>query len=84
MNTKLTLKLDKAVIDRAKIYAQRTNQSLSALVQNYFNFIAIEYGIEESDISPLIRELSGIIELDTNFNEKDEYHEHIMEKYSSC
>ena len=82
MNTKLTLKLDKHVINRAKSYAQKTNQSLSSLVQNYFNLIAEKYDLKESDISPIVKEMSGIIELDKNFNHKDEYHKHILEKYS--
>lgn len=82
MNTKLTLKLDKNAIERAKYYAQKTNQSLSSLVQNYFNFISEKYEINENDISPVVQELSGIIELDNNFAHKKEYQNHIMEKYS--
>ena len=39
MNTKLTLKLNKRSIDRAKKYARKNKQSLSALVENYFNLI---------------------------------------------
>ncbi len=82
MNTKLTLKLDKNAIERAEYYAHKTNQSLSSLVQNYFNFISEKYEINEHDISPIVQELSGIIELDNNFNHKKQYHDHIMEKYS--
>ncbi len=82
MNTKLTLNIDKTVIDRAKEYAQKTNQSLSSLVQGYFKAIAEKHDYNEDDISPLVQEISGIIKLDDNFNLKDEYHKYIMEKYS--
>jgi hypothetical protein len=77
MNTKLTLELDKQTIERAKQYAQTTNQSLSSLVQNYFNFISEKHEINENDLSPIVQELSGIIELDNNFNHKKEYQNHI-------
>ena len=82
MNVKLTLKMDKDSIDRAKYYAQKTNQSLSSLVQNYFNLISEKNEIKKTELSPIVKELSGIIELNNNFNHKDEYHNHIMEKYS--
>ena len=77
MNAKLTLKLDKNAIERAKNFAQQTNQSLSSLVQNYFNLISEKYEIKENDISPIVQEISGIIELDNNFNHRDEYYKHI-------
>jgi hypothetical protein len=82
MNVKLTLKMDEDTIERAKSYAQKTNQSLSSLVQNFFNLISEKYEIKESELPPIVQELSGIIELDDNFNYKEEYHKHIMEKYS--
>jgi len=82
MNAKLILKMDKDSIERAKNYAQKTNQSLSALVQKFFNFISAKYNIDENELSPIVQELSGIIELDNNLNHKEEYQKHIMEKYS--
>ena len=36
MNTKLTLSLEKEVIEKAKIYAKGTGRSLSEMVENYF------------------------------------------------
>ena len=35
MATKLTLSLDKEIIERAKVYAREHNVSLSYLVENY-------------------------------------------------
>lgn len=37
MNTKLTLTIEKEVIATAKAYAKEKGQSLSDLVENYFN-----------------------------------------------
>ena len=39
MDTKLTLKLDKNVIEKAKIYAAEQKISLSWIVENYLNSI---------------------------------------------
>ena len=82
MNAKLTLKLNKNVIDRAKFYAQNTNQSLSSLVENYFNFISEKTDINEHEISEIVQELSGIITLEDKFSLKTEYRNHLFEKYS--
>lgn len=37
MNTKLTLNLDKEIINEAKIYAKSHRVSLSKLIENYLN-----------------------------------------------
>ena len=82
MNAKLTLKLDKKAIERAKRYAKKSNQSLSSLVQNYFNVLSEKYEVDENEFSKIVQDLSGIIELDEPFDHKKEYRDHIMEKYS--
>ena len=82
MNTKLTLKLNKKAIDRAKKYAQRNNQSLSVMVEKYFNLISDKECITEIEISPNVLELSGIIKLPEHINMKEVYRNHIEAKYS--
>jgi hypothetical protein len=81
MNTKLTLKLNRRSIERAKRYAKKNRKSLSALVENYFNLIAEKESADEIEISPNILEISGIIKLPKNVNAKDEYKKHLEEKY---
>jgi len=81
MNTKLTLKLNKKAIEQAKRYAKRRNQSLSGLVENYFKLIAEAESEESIEISPNVQDLVGIIELSDNFNLKEEYGNHLEEKY---
>jgi len=82
MNTKLTLKLNKKAIDRAKKYAQKNKQSLSIMVEKYFNLISDKESITEIEISPNVRELSGIIKLSKNISLKEAYRNHIEAKYS--
>ena len=82
MNVKLTLNLNRDIIERAKQYARNKNQSLSSLVQNYFIFLAEPNQLDEIEISPNVKELSGIIQLDQDFDLKKEYGSYILEKYS--
>ncbi len=83
MNTKLTLNIEKDVIEIAKKYAQERRQSLSSIVQNYFKHLTGNRKIQDGlDISPIVKNLSGIINLNDNYNDKDDYHKHITEKYS--
>lgn len=81
MNTKLTLKLDKRAIECAKKYARKNKQSLSVLVENYFNLITGKENISEIEISPNVLELSGIIKLPEDINLKEEYGKHLEAKY---
>lgn len=82
MDTKLTLKLNKKAIEQAKRYAKRRNQSLSGLVENYFKQITQTESQESIEISPNVQDLVGIIELSGDFNLREEYGNHLEEKYS--
>jgi len=76
MNTKLTLSLEKEVIEKAKIYAKETGTSLSELVESYFKNLT-KKSKKNKDIHPKVRKLIGRITLPENFNEnktKDEYY----------
>ena len=79
MNTKLTLSLDKKVIDEAKDYAKRIDVSLSKLVENYLHSLTYEVK-RNSSVSPLVESLTGIIPQD--YNEKEDYRSYIDKKYS--
>ncbi|MBT8387367.1 MAG: hypothetical protein KJO12_08130 [Ignavibacteria bacterium] len=81
MNTKLTLKMNKRAIERAKKYAQKNKQSLSKMVENYFNTVTEKDSINDLEISPNVLELAGIIKLSDNFNLKQMYGRHLEDKY---
>ncbi|MFO7525009.1 MAG: DUF6364 family protein [Ignavibacteriaceae bacterium] len=82
MNTKLTLKLNKKSIERAKKYARKNKKSLSLMVENYFNMVSEKNEITDIEISPNVLELSGVINLKKQINIKEEYQKHIENKYS--
>lgn len=78
METKLTLKLDKTVIESVKRYAMTNNRSLSRLVEDYFRNLLSE-NEPQRQYSPLVEELSGVI------SEKDlenlDYVHYLEQKY---
>jgi len=80
MNKKLTLSLDKDVIERAKIYAKKNNISLSKLIENYLQAIS-ENSTKNIEITPLVKSLSGVIVLPNDVNIRDEYTNHLIKKY---
>ncbi len=83
MNTKLTLHVDKDIIEQAKRYAQDKQQSLSALVEDYFRYLfrREEHSPVSPGISPTVQELSGIIHLDATGDVREDYTDHLLEKY---
>lgn len=80
MDKKLTLSLNKSVIENAKIYAKSNNISLSKLIESYLSSLTRKTK-KKSEITPLVKSLSGIIELPTDFDEKEAYSEYLLEKY---
>jgi hypothetical protein len=80
MDTKLTIKLKKRIIEQAKKYANDRETSLSRLIENYLAAITSE-STEKEEISPLVKSISGAIRLAGDFNHKQKYHKHITEKY---
>lgn len=79
MNTKLTLNLDKDIINEAKTYAKKHQVSLSKLIENYLNSLTRESKIKSS-VSPLVESLTGIIPND--YDERNDYRNYINKKYS--
>ncbi len=79
MNTKLTLNLDKKVIEEAKTYAKNNQVSLSKLIENYLNSLT-KQSEKAAAISPLVESLTGIIPND--YDEKADYRGYIDKKYA--
>ncbi len=82
MPTKLTLSLNDRIIASAKAYAKKNRTSLSALVENYFRFLTEKKTKATKPVSPLVRELSGIIKLPENFDPEKEYTDYLTRKHS--
>ena len=70
MDTKLTLVADKEIIEKAKQYAKSQKLSLSRLVESYLSSL-VSTKSEESEISPLVKSLSGVINLNNDFDIKE-------------
>jgi len=82
MDKKLTLSLNQKIIEKAKYYAKANKTSLSKLIENYLNSLTLkteEY--DESDATPLVDSLCGIIELPENFDYKKERAKYLYDKY---
>lgn len=73
MQTKLTLSIEKEVIQTAKRYAQSRLESISSLVEAYFRALTSEDSEKSDEIPPITRELAGTLEgvqIDTWKNER--------------
>lgn len=82
MDSKLTLKFDKEVIEKAKEYAKMHGISLSKAVENYFHFLVKEGASQYRTVSPVVKELSGVITLEQEYDRKGDYGRYLTEKYS--
>ena len=85
MDAKLTLKLDKNVIEKAKIYAAAHQHSLSLLVENYLKAITDEEKSKKSneyEISFFVKSLTiGKGETPNDFDYKSSRREYLSEKH---
>ena len=82
MNTKLTLTIEKDIIEEAKLYAKDKGQSLSDIVENYFKLLTKDKRkIKPNQLSPRISRLRGIIKVDKDFDYKKVLAEELSKKY---
>ena len=79
MDSKLTLKLNQGVIERAKVYAAEKKVSLSRLVESYLQSITSEKqtGFE---ISPFVRSMMTKTDIPADYDYKEDYYNYLAEK----
>jgi len=81
MESKLTLKLDGRAIRRAKRYARSNQDSLSRLVEKFFNSLTQnELDIDEK-LPPIIKSLAGILKNKDKIGFQGEYADYLERKY---
>ena len=80
MTTKLTLTIEKSVIEKAKKYAKGTQRSLSEMVQKYLETL-VESPKEESELSPKIKRLAGSLKMAEDFDYDKALDHYDREKY---
>ncbi|MBN2423666.1 MAG: hypothetical protein JXR46_10260 [Calditrichaceae bacterium] len=84
MDTKLTLKLDKFIIDKAKEYASSHKRSLSRLIEAYLKSLVNSDSPnknEEFEISPFVKSLSTGVKIPADLDHKKIYRDYLSEKY---
>ncbi|QPH41202.1 DUF6364 family protein [Pedobacter endophyticus] len=84
MKTKLTLTMDETVIEQAKAYAKEQGRSLSAIFENYVKAVSRSERdkLTTEEFSPIVKRLTGSLNLPKNFDYKNAVSEAINEKYS--
>ena len=84
MDTKLTIKLDKYVIEKAKDYASSHKKSLSRLIESYLQSLVIQDNSNDENeikISPFIKSISSGVNIPADLDYKKEYTDYLIEKY---
>lgn len=79
MTTKLTLTVEKSIIERAKVYAKKTDRSLSVLIEKYLETLTQESN--NIKVSPKLKKLVGAVKLPKNFDEEKELREYFESKH---
>jgi len=81
MDSKLTLKLNENVIERAKQYASSKKVSLSRLIESYLDHLTRDDN-EEFEISPFVRSISTGKSISTDDKQaKEDYIDFLDQKY---
>jgi hypothetical protein len=80
MTTKLTLTVEKGVIERAKRYAAQSGRSLSQIIEGYLEKLTHEKDGDEH-ISPKLKKLVGAVKLPADFDEKKELRKYLEKKH---
>ena len=84
MDAKLTLKLDKLVIEKAKEYASSHSKSLSRMIESYLKSLIDRESPEQKDdieISPFIKSMQTGVKLPADYDYKRAYGDYLAEKY---
>lgn len=81
MTTKLTLTVEKEVIESAKVFARNKGRSLSDLIENYLKAL-VQKENKEEDFSPKVKELLGSVKLPEDYDYKRDLQDQLHQKYS--
>ena len=82
MDKKLTLSLNHQVIEKAKHYAKQHRTSLSRMIEAYFESLTShQKDPSETDTTPLVESLCGVIQLPEDFDYKEARAKHLNDKH---
>jgi Family of unknown function (DUF6364) len=80
MNAKLTLSLDRDIIEQAKEFSRSHHKSLSKLIEGYLRQVT-HSGDEAKQVTPLVAKLSGVIDVRKLGDHKSDYTDYLADKY---
>ncbi len=80
MTTKLTLTIEKDIIESAKAYAKNTGRSLSELIEEYLGFITNRQ-YDDKELSPRLKKIIGVVKLPKDFDEEKELRSYLEKKH---
>jgi hypothetical protein len=78
METKLTVRVSRRILENAKRYAKKNNTTLTELISTYLQQIPEDVSVLED--APIVRRLTGSISPDISV---DDYKKHLDEKYGN-
>lgn len=81
MTTKLTLTIDDAVIQQAKLFAKNKENSLSNIVENYLKSLVLNEKVSENIYTPIVASLKSSFATDSDFDYKNELVKALSHKY---
>jgi hypothetical protein len=73
--TKLTVRIPRELIEKAKLYAAQNHTTLTNLIEAYLQNIPAQGFLKDASI---VWRLSGSLSMDVSI---DDYHRHLEEKY---
>jgi hypothetical protein len=79
MQTKLTLRVDEQLVERAKSFAKKKGKSVSQIVADYFVALEAAPISQATEFTPIVRSLKGALRgaaLDV-----EDYRRHLEERY---
>lgn len=82
MNTKLTLTIEREIIERAKSYAKDKNRSLSDIIENYLKTLTEkEQKSNSQKLNPTVESLKGSFKMPKNMDYEKELRNRLQDKY---
>lgn len=73
--TKLTVRVSRDLLEKAKRYAAQNHTTLTELIEAYLRRIPAQHSLEHA---PIVRRLSGALSADVSIQD---YQKHLDEKY---
>ncbi len=75
---RINLSIDRAAVDRGRLYSKMRRTSISRLVSDFLASLPIEEAIDRKPLTPAVGRLLGLA---SGGLDEEDYHRHLVEKY---